>query len=70
MFIFLCLHCVGEIRGTVHREVVKEFTSELQAGAAIVLRQVILCPFCHFIDTSKLQLSFLLQKAIFQNMNL
>lgn len=32
--------CTGDVQGTVHRDIMKEFESELQVGSALVLRQV------------------------------
>lgn len=36
----MTLSPTGQMQGTLHRDVLRDFGAELQAGAAIVLRQV------------------------------
>ena len=36
----MILNFSGEMKGTIHRQLLKEYEDQLQTGAALVLRQV------------------------------
>ncbi|XP_061195388.1 protein PF3D7_1417600-like [Saccostrea echinata] len=55
----------GEVQGTVHRDIMKEFESELQVGSALVLRQVSVIspnPRSHYLNITPANIVFIYSK--------